>query len=320
MTDAWGTEYELSLWDGGRSVRATISDVGAAIRQLSVGTVELCPGVHAVEAAPFYCGKVLVPWPNRLRDGRWNLDGRGQQLAITDPGYRTALHGLLTHTAYQLVAATASSITLSAPIPPQPGYPFHLDTEVRYELTTDGLTATHSIHNSGPACAPVAIGAHPFLAIGDVPAEELTLTVNGEDHIALDDRRTPVGVTAVQDTEWDLRRGRVVADLDLDDSWSVLRNSDGGSHHTLSAPDGRTVSLWADRNFGYLHVFITREFPVSNGVISAVAMEPMTAPANALRSGTGIRWLETGDTMTASWGIRYAAPAVRRPENWRSGC
>jgi aldose 1-epimerase len=75
------------------------------------------------------------------------------------------------------------------------------------------------------------------------------------------------------------------------------------------------VSLWADRHFGYLHVFITRKFPVAGGVISAVAIEPMTAPANALRSGTSIRWLETGETMTASWGIRYAAPAVKRPEN-----
>ncbi len=65
--------------------------------------------------------------------------------------------------------------------------------------------------------------------------------MNGSHHIDVDDRLIPTGCTAVPGTEWDLRSGRVIADLDLDDAWSVPAALDGGSVHTLRSPDGRTV-------------------------------------------------------------------------------
>ncbi len=52
---------------------------------------------------PFGCGIVLVPWPNRVEDGRWTLDGQPQQLDLTEPARHNAIHGLLRTTAYDLV-------------------------------------------------------------------------------------------------------------------------------------------------------------------------------------------------------------------------
>ncbi|MGB3482010.1 MAG: aldose epimerase [Mycobacterium sp.] len=306
MCSAIGTEYELTRRVDGRWVRGVITGVGAAVRQLSVDGVELTPGFDDPGPPPFYSGKVLIPWPNRVREGRWTHDGDALQLDITDPRYGTALHGLLCNIAHSPIERSDSSITLGAPVPPQPGYPFHLETEVRYQLTADGLATTHAVRNAGSCCAPVAIGAHPFLAIGDVPAETLLLTVDGEQHIDVDKQLIPVGVTAVAGTEWDLRDGRRIADLDLDDCWSVRPGPKGDSIHTLRAPDGRTVSLWADEHFGFVHVFITREYPRNGGLVTAVALEPMTAQANALGAGVGMRWLQPGETLFASWAIRYA--------------
>jgi aldose 1-epimerase len=238
-----------------------------------------------------------------VREGRWVHDGRTHQLDINDACHRSALHGLLRDTPHQVIARSSSSITLGAQVVPQRGYPFHLQTEVCYRLVADGLAATHTVRNLGSDCAPVAIGAHPFLAIGDVPTETLTLTVNGSHHIDVDDRLIPTGCTAVPGTTWDLRGGRVIADLDLDDAWTVPENS----VHTLQSPDGRSVSLWADESFGFVHVFITREFPCAGKFVTAVALEPMTAPADAFNSGVGLRRLVSGETLSASWGIGYAA-------------
>jgi aldose 1-epimerase len=297
---ATGADYQLELL----SVRATISGTGAALRRLSVNGTELTPGFERHTAAPFFCGKVLAPWPNRMRDGRWHHRGRTLQLDITDPEHHAALHGLLCGTEYRLVGQTPSSVTLAAPIRPCDGYPFALDTAVSYQLHTDGIVATQSVRNTGSERAPVALGAHPFLSIGDVPTDELIVTVAGCHHIDVDAQLIPVGTTEVAGTGWDLRDGRRVADLDLDDCWSVP----GGSTHTLRAPDGRTVSLCADRHFGYLHVFITRQFPCGDGYVTAIALEPMTAPADAFNSGTGLRWLEPGGSFSASWAIRFADP------------
>jgi aldose 1-epimerase len=125
-------------------VRGGISGVGVAVRCLSVDDVELTSGFDSGRPAPFYCGKALVPWPNRVRDGRWNHDGRTLQLDITDPESHDALHGLLCAVEYQCIAQSVSSVTLAAPIRHRDGYPFDLDTTVHYQLSTTGLTATHT--------------------------------------------------------------------------------------------------------------------------------------------------------------------------------
>ena len=60
------------------------------------------------------------------------------------------------------------------------------------------------------------------------------------------------------------------------------------------------MSLWQDANCGYVHVFVTTEFP---GRTKAVAIEPMTGPANAFNSGDGLRWLPPGERFAMTWGI-----------------
>ena len=302
---ALGEQYELTLDVAGRSVRAVITEVAAAIRHLSVDEVEITTGYDDDTPPPFGSGIVLVPWPNRVRDGRWTYAGQTLQLDITEPVRGNALHGLLRHTPYQLVERTESAVTLRAGVFPQSGYPFTLDTTVRYTAVSDGLRVMHTVCNVGTACAPVAVGAHPFLTIGDVPADSLSLTVSADRHIDVDDRLNPVGVTPVHGTAWDLREGRLVGTLDLDDAWSGLTMAGGGSTHWLSAPDGRAVSLWADEQFGYIQVFITREFPRAGELTTAVAIEPMTAPADAFNSGEGLRWIEPGECWSMSWAIRY---------------
>ncbi|MHA3019510.1 aldose 1-epimerase family protein [Mycobacterium sp. BMJ-28] len=296
-----GTEYQLAHG----AARAVITGVGAAIRRLSVDGVDLTPGYRSDVLRPFYSGTVLMPWPNRVRDGRWTHDGTIHLLDVTEPQRRNALHGLLCFTDYELLEHTDAAVSLAARVFPQHGYPFHLDTQVRYALADDGLHVTHTVVNVGPDPAPVAIGAHPFLCIGDVATSELTLTVAADQHIEVDDRLNPIGVAPVTGGYWDLRTGRRVADLDLDDAWTGLHMTAGGSTHSLRAPDGRTVSLWADDQFGYIQVFTTRKYPIGDRFVTAVAVEPMTAPADALNCGTGLRWLETGQVWSASWSIRY---------------
>jgi aldose 1-epimerase len=102
----------------------------------------------------------------------------------------------------------------------------------------------------------------------------------------------------------DLRGGRRIGDIGFDAAFTDLDAPDGTAggryEHTLAAPDGRSVTLWADPEFSFVHVFISTTYP---GVARAVAVEPMTAPADAFNSGEGLRWLEPGATFGASWGI-----------------
>lgn len=297
MSAPTGDQYVLTR--GGS--RAVITQVAAAIREFSIDGVALTQGYPEESTPPFASGIVLMPWPNRVEDGLWQLDGTPQQLDITEVARDNALHGLLRYTGYRLLDRAEASVTLGATVFPQHGYPFHLETDVRYELIEDGLAVTHGVTNIGTATAPVAIGTHPFLTIGDVDPEELVVTLHASTYFDVDERLNPIAEVPVTG-DFDLRAGRRVAELDLDTAYGSVETVDGVSA-SLRAPDGREVRLVQDANHPYAQIFTTREFP---GTKLAVAIEPMTAPPNAFNSGLGVKWLEPGEAWSVSWGIQYA--------------
>jgi aldose 1-epimerase len=303
MTLPTGEQFELETTTSTGDVRATVTAVAAGLRSLTINGVDLVPSFGEDETPPSGSGIVLVPWPNRIRDGKWQHDDTTYQLAITEPARGNAIHGLLRYTEYVPVEQDRDSVTLAATIHPQMGYPFTVRTAVRYELVSDGLKVTHFLENLGGDPAPVAVGTHPFVKIGGVPTEDLVLSLDAASHIEVDDRLLPTGEVSVENTEWDFREGRRVGDMQLDDAFGELGSTDGTVEHTLTAPDGRSVSVWADDEFAYVQVFTTGNYP---GESIAIAVEPMTAPADAFNSGKGVRWLDPGEQWEISWGIRFA--------------
>jgi len=258
---------------------------------------------------PFGNGIILAPWPNRVRDARWMLDGEAQQLDITEVDRGNALHGLLRATDYEVREHTASTVTLGALIAPQHGWPFLLDTWVRYQARPDGVTVTHGVTNLGDRRAPWAAGAHPFLRVGDAPVEDLVVSVAAATYFDVDERLNPIAERPVDGTRFDARQGLRVGDVDYDTAFGGVTHRDGASAW-LTAPDGATVELVQDVDWGYVQVFTTRKFPRAGVEGLAIAIEPMTAPPDALNSGQGVQWIEPRASSEGSWGLRYSRGAV----------
>ncbi len=288
------------------AARAEIGTVAAVLRGVTVDGVAVTEPLPADSPPPMAAGIVLAPWPNRVRDGLWSLDGRAQQLDLTEVARGNATHGLLRNTDYTVRDLHADRVTLGAVIAPQHGWPFLLDTWVRYVLQPDGVRVTHGAINHGDCWAPFAVGAHPYLRIGDHPPEDLTLTVHAATYFAVDDHMNPITENSVTGTRYDLRDGRRAGDLDLDTAFGAVSHRDGAAAE-LRALDGATVELVQDEDWRYVQVFTPRAFP---GRTLALALEPMTAPPDALNSGAGLHWLEPGGAWSGSWGIRYT-PAGR---------
>lgn len=298
--DPTGRRFRLR---GPRS-SAEIAQVGAALRALTVDGVDLVPGYPDDLPTPAASGVVLVPWPNRIRDGRYTFDGDDLQLAISEPKFGNASHGLLRFGAYQPIAHTDELLMLGADVVPQTGYPFHLRTRVTFALQDDGLHVTHEIENVGARTAPVALGVHPYLQIGGVATADLVLHSTGTTTLVLDERNIPVDEVPV-DASTDLRAGTRLGDASLDNGYRGLdRDADGRARHTLTAPDGRRLELWQDAGFRWAQVFTTDRYP---GQPLAVAIEPMTAPANAFATGINLERLEPGATLAREWGVRFSA-------------
>ena len=295
-----GTQHYLTRG----SVTAHIAQVGAALRGLTVGGVDIVPPYPLGTDTPFGSGCVLVPWPNRIRDGVWSFFGDpSYQLAITEPKLHNAIHGLLRYAPYEVTGSTEDEVVLAAAVYPQAGYPFSLDTSVTYRLTDDGIEVTHTLTNVGAQTAPVAVGVHPFFTIGDVDPAELVLTVPASTHFPVDERLLPSPEEPVEGTSRDLRSGRRLGDLQLDDAFGGIdRDPDGLARYTVAAPDGRRVVVWAGPELDYVQVFTTVKYP---GQAKTLAIEPMTAPADAFNSGTGLKLLSPGETWSVRWGVAF---------------
>ena len=278
---ASGRQYELRRGDA----LAIVTELAAGLRLFSRGGVQLTESYDDDELPPGATGITLAPWANRVEDGVWYLDGTKQQLDITEVGRNNASHGLLRNASYALVDEDEFSVTLEAVIFPQHGYPFLARHRVRYEIDAElALRVSQTLINDSQDAAPFVLGAHAAT------------------RLVADERLIPRGA-APADGEYALGGGAAVAELDIDVAYTGLKFDGGTARHVLSAPDGRSVTLEQDENCGYVHVFVTGNFP---GRSKAVAIEPMTGPANAFNSGEGLRWLEPGASFTMRWGISAA--------------
>ncbi|MFG6503500.1 aldose 1-epimerase family protein [Microbacterium sp. P05] len=298
-TDPTGHRFTLTRG----TVTAEVAQVGAALRALTVDGTDLAPRYSDDSPTPAASGVVLVPWPNRIRDGIWDDEGTVRRLAISEPALGNASHGLLRFGAYTADAAPTDTLTLRADVFPQTGYPYHLATAVTFTLTDRGLHIAHVVQNVGSGAAPVALGVHPYLQIGGVPTADLVIRSSGTRRLVLDERSLPIDERDV-DEATDLRGGRRLGDLSLDTAYRGLdRGADGRIRHTLTAPDGRILTLWQGEGFDWAQVFTTDRYP---GQPLAVAVEPMTAPADAFNSGVGLRRLAPGEEWSLEWGVELA--------------
>ncbi|PZQ90594.1 MAG: aldose epimerase [Leifsonia xyli] len=300
-----------------RTARSTarIASLAAALLHLDVDGIDLAERTPPTRLPSHGHGIVLAPWPNRVRDARWNHGGVVQQLDVTDPSRGNAIHGLLRNTAYRVLQRADDAVTLGAVIHPQHGWPFLVETRVHYALADDALTVTHTARNRGTAAAPWAVGAHPYLRVGATPVEQLTLEVRGGTrYLELDDRLVPVAVREVAPgSDLDLATPRGLGELDLNVAYQDVATGPAGAA-VLTAPDGARTVLWQDPAFRWLQVYTPRDFPHTDAdgtetPALAVALEPMSAAPDALNSGEGLAWLAQGESWEASWGVRHEEKA-----------
>jgi len=284
---------------------ATLVAIGAGLRGYSFRGTEITP-TYGEGLPPKGCGTTLVPWPNRLRGGAYTFDGVSQQAALTEPAARNAIHGLGRWARWSPVAApgrsSASALTLGLDIPPQNGYPYEVRAEVTYALDEQyGLTVTLRAVNHGATRAPFGAGSHPYLTTRGTALDDVQLIVPATRRLITDERQIPVEEAEVAGTLYDLRTPQPLAGRRFDDGFTGLDPSERkGRYEVLVVAESGTSRVWFDHAFGYVQVFTVENLV---GGEPAIAIEPMTCPADAFNSGTELIVLEPGQEWSASWGI-----------------
>ena len=299
MTSPSGKQVEIVHGDQ----RVVVVEVGGGLRTYTVGGRAVLDGYGADEMCRSGRGQVLIPWPNRLEDGSYEFGGKTHQAPIDDPAENDAIHGLVRWAAWTVGDRRPESVVMEHLIHPRPGYPFWLALRIDYALSETGLSVTTTATNVGPEPCPYGAGAHPYLTLGTERIDTLVLRAPGGTVLSSDERGLPTGRASVEGTEYDFRTPRTIGSTLLDSCFTDLeRGTDGRAHVELEDPSsGNALALWADNRYGYLMLFTGDPLPdVSR---RSLAVEPMTCPPNAFRSGEALVALEPGTSFTSSWGI-----------------
>lgn len=278
---------------------AWITSLGGGIRGLTWGGKNLTDTYPVGTPIPAACGIMLGPWPNRTADGIFSHRGHIYRLPITEPERNNAIHGFIGDVEWEVKAATPDSAHLQHLLEPRPGWPWRMRFDNYYTLSDEGLECRSVVTNMSSHRIPFGFGVHTYINAQDALLDECVLDVPAAARLPLDpDRNLPCGpLTLVGGTQFDLQ-DRQLAGTWLDDAFTVHPARKTVCKVVNSAGVGSQI--WWDGSFGWVQVYTAPNFPRRG---RAIAIEPMTCPPNALRTGVDLIYLQPGEHWEASWGV-----------------
>ena len=195
-------------------------------------------------------------------------------------------------------------------LPPAPsaGLGWTLELTVTYELDEQRPHRPAARAQHRRPRAPFGFGVHPYLTAGEQRVDELEIAATGSVRLKVDPRaaaaaracRRSTGARTTARGRPDRRppaRHRLhrPGRRTRDGRWRVRL------HHPGS---GRDHHLWADAAaYPWLQVFTGDALPEPLRRTSGVAVEPMTCPPDAFRSGQDLIVLAPGQEFEGLWGI-----------------
>jgi aldose 1-epimerase len=244
---------------------------------------------------------LLYPWANRLADFAYTAAGRTVALPhilsrVRVDGNGLPIHGviggLLKWDLTDASAPGAQSLTAHlswSEKRPELFEVFPFRHDLRYEARLAGgrLEIWVTVHACGADAVPVAFGFHPYLSLPGLPRERWLVELPAMRRLALDANQIPVAPEQPQPA-----RRFELAEREFDDGFEALANP---ARFEL-AGGGRRMALEFLEGYPCAQVFAPRAGQF-------ICFEPMTAPTNALRSGTGLRLLAPGERFRAGFAL-----------------
>lgn len=252
-----------------------------------INLIDPPPDLATLEERPTaYGNPILFPFPNRIRNGRWQFEGETYQFDKA-PESPTTIHGLLLNLPYQVDkhAADENGATLICSLDSQDfpdvirQFPFPFTIEITYTLKDAVLTMGISIKNTGDRNMPMGFGIHPYFSTnltGTADASQALITVPAAKYWELDDVLVPTGKQNDVTGTLDLRSGQPFGTLKLDHVFTDVQLVDGVSRCRIENKDtGHTLVMESDAIFRELVVYT----PPGR---DAICFEPYTCPTDAI--------------------------------------
>lgn len=285
-----------------------VPEAGAALQSLMFGGVEVIDGDQTHQEADFNKwskGRLLFPFPNRLRDGAYEWAGQSYQFKLNDPDTGNALHGFGLDRAFEVehVECTDSSALMRCVYEytgDNAAYPFSFIFKVSYTWSEHAFTLELSCLNTSGEAMPWGFGWHPYFKLAD-KVDEMSLQLPPLEWVGIDERMIPTGKRYAYDEFESLRAIRATV---LDNCFAVLDEAGPKLNVYLAGSRGR-LRYWQEVGTGKFP-FIQLFTPPHR---TSLAVEPMSCNIDAFHNGEGLLRVEAGQCVVGRCGVVFEQPA-----------
>jgi aldose 1-epimerase len=271
--------------------------LGASLRYKGMEILRRVDDLEAAAARGSSAGiPFLHPWANRLAEPRYRVLGQEVVLDRSSPLLHfdengLPMHGVpwpllswvVTEAREDFMAARLewSSRNLLAV------FPFRHRVELAAILRPDGLTLETVLIASSEGSVPVSFGFHPYLGLPGVSRSKWHLELPAMRKLLLDRRGIPTG-----DEEPFAGFKAELGENSFDDGFAVMEEQ------TTFSVAGATCKVKVEllEGYRYAQVFAPKDKDY-------IAIEPMTAPASALTSSRGLRFVPPRERFRAAFRI-----------------
>lgn len=280
----------LSLRSGRLAVDLAPSAGGSIARFTAGGRVDVLRPASAEAIASGWGNDTacypLVPFSNRIANGRLVADGKEIHLEPNWPGMRHPMHGDGWARSWEVERHDALSADLTYAHDGRVGWPFHYRARQSFRLAEDRLLVGMAIENLENRAVPAGLGLHPFFT-RDADTE---LACRTRGVWRTDAEVLPLEHIAVP-PEWDFTASRPVEGIALDncfDGW------DG--HAMITWPRrGLRLDLAASEPFRHLVIYVPKGRPF-------FCVEPVSHASGAV----GRSLLAAGATLAGEISLRLS--------------
>lgn len=302
MTSYGYKTFEIAKKD----VSAQVSEVGATLQSLKFFGKEVLFSFEKGSVSQFAQGQVLIPFPNRIENGRYSFMANNYQLDINEPNLNNAIHGLLRFSQFLVQLEKTDQIILENLFLYHPGYPFKFLTQISYRITsTPSLKVGFKVKNLSGKKMPIGAGFHPYFKISSGDISELELKLPAKSYFVNNKFSIPIKEkTAVEDL--DFKNFKPVGKLKLDNCFFNFDINEGqrATVELRNIHSKEKVAIKMDPVFKYVMCFSADTLP-TKFKRKFIAIEPMTCAPNAFNNKEGLRVLESNEVFKGSFEVSY---------------
>lgn len=254
---------------------------------------------------------VMLPWTNRIKDGRFSIDGEEHQLRTNHPD-GTSIHGIGRDYGWGIADRSPYSArcVFDSRLVDDANFPFDFGAVMRVEIDEGVIDIDLELTNLGNETMPCGVGHHPFFYRAlDHGEDELSIRagVDGRYPCTL---QIPDGAMVDEDASRGFRGGGPIGNPDLDD---VFGGFDGTAELVWSRSGVRCV-IECSEAFGHLVVYTPRSAKVEASMEPApplpwVCVEPVTMVNDGFNAKDGIESrvceLGAGESLKTSMRLSF---------------